>query len=547
MKISFCFFVTFLVLASFPVVAQDNNYDALAKMFSTTAPTGTARFQALGGNHSALGADVSSASGNPAGLGFYTRSEFSFTPTYQSISNSSLYGREGSPTVKSDVNNFNIGNIGVVFGGGEPSYRDGWRGSFGITYSRQNSFYNNIKFSGTGTGYGGSITDSYADDVNKQIDDKDITESSLNNTFNNAPNNFTGSAGMYYWGYVINPTGVTKPPFEGIEGNSKTNQVFDFQSTGRSSQWSISYGGTANEKFYIGGTLGIPSYRYESVWKFSEKFANPIEINGLTESRFVTSSGSGINLTIGTIIKPNDVIRFGFSVATPTWYDVEETSSKTLDVDIDPNKGVDIGNGANTNSLIGKGYQVVKRNNVSYITKIPKLSTITYEDSYQLSTPWKLNGGAAVFFKKKGFISADVEYITYNGIKLSNPSEDLSYDDSWINAVKNVSVFYKNTLNLKVGGEYRMDNISLRGGVNYQQDPTTTIFDKSNTINRSQVIYSAGVGYRTNQFYVDVTGIYATTQQSSTPYRIRNDTEAYASTKIDNSYVRGLVTFGVFF
>jgi hypothetical protein len=94
MKISFCFFVTFLVLASFPVVAQDNNYDALAKMFSTTAPTGTARFQALGGNHSALGADVSSASGNPAGLGFYTRSEFSFTPTYQSISNSSLYGRE---------------------------------------------------------------------------------------------------------------------------------------------------------------------------------------------------------------------------------------------------------------------------------------------------------------------------------------------------------------------------------------------------------------------------------------------------------------------
>jgi hypothetical protein len=546
MKISFGFFATFLALISFQVVGQDNNYDALAKMFSTTAPTGTARFQALGGNHAALGADVSSASGNPAGLGFYTRSEFSFTPSFQNMSNSSLYGRENSPTVRSDVNNFNIANIGVIFGS-EPNYRDGWRGSFGITYSRQNSFYNNIKFSGTGTGYGGSITDSYADDVNKQIDDKDITPASLEATLNNGPSNFTGSAGMYYWGYVINPTGVTKPPFEGVEGNSKTSQVFDFQSTGRSSQWSISYGGTANEKFYIGGTLGIPSYRYESVWNFSEKFANPIEINGLTESRFVTSSGSGINLTIGTIIKPNDAIRFGFSVATPTWYDVTETSSKSLLVDIDPNKGVDIGNGANANSLIAKGYQVVKRNNISYITKIPKLSTITYEDSYQLSTPWKLNGGAAVFFKKKGFISADVEYIAYNGIKLSNPSEDLSYDESWLNAVKNVEVFYKNTLNLKVGGEYRMNNISLRGGVNYQQNPYSTVFDKSNTINRSQMIYSAGVGYRTNQFYVDVTGMYGTTQQSATPYRIRNYEDAYASTKIDNSYVRGLVTFGVFF
>ncbi len=545
MKISFGFFATFLALVSFQVVGQDNNYDALAKMFSTTAPTGTARFQALGGNHSALGADVSSASGNPAGLGFYTRSEFSFTPSFQNISNSSLYGRENSPTVKSDVNNFNIANIGVIFGS-EPNYRDGWRGSFGITYSRQNSFYNNVRFTGTGSGYGGSITDSYAELVNSQVNAGDITPKNLDDAFNNAPNNFTGRAGLYYWGYVINPTGVTNPPFEGAEGNSKTSQVFDFQSTGRSSQWSISYGGTANEKFYFGGTLGIPSYRYESVWNFSEKYSNPVEINGLTESRFVTSSGSGINLTIGTIIKPNDVIRFGFSVATPTWYDVTETSSRTLDVDIDPNKGVNIGNGANANSLISRGYQVVRRNNTSFITRIPKLSTITYEDSYQLTTPWRLNGGVALFFKKKGFISADVEYITYNSIKLSNPSEDLSFDNSWLDAVENVKLFYKNTLNLKVGGEYRMDNISLRGGINYQQNPYTSIFDKSNIINRSQIIYSAGVGYRTNSFYVDVTGMYGTTQQSYTPYRLA-DGRDYASTKIDNNYVRGLVTFGVFF
>jgi hypothetical protein len=546
MKISFGFFAIVLTFASLQVVAQDNNYDALAKMFSTTTPTGTARFQAIGGNHSALGADVSSASGNPAGLGFYTRSEFSFTPTFQSINNSSLYGREGSPTVKTDVNNFNIGNIGVVFGGGEPSYREGWRGAFGITYSRQNSFFNNVKFSGTGTGYGGSITDSYAESVSNQINAGDITPASLDATLNNGPNNFTGSAGMYYWGYLLNPTGVKNPAFEGIEGNSKTNQSFDFQSTGRSSQWSISYGGTANEKFYIGGTLGIPSYRYESVWKFKETYNNPIEINGLTETRFVTSNGSGLNLTIGTIYKPNDMIRFGFSVATPTWYDIEETSSKTLDIDIDPTKGVDIGNGANANTLTAKGYQITKRNNISYVTRIPKLSTITYEDSYKLTTPWKLSGGAAIFFKKKGFISADVEYITYNGIKLSDPSEDLGYDDSFLNAVDNVKVFYKNTLNLKVGGEFRMNNVSLRGGVNYQQNPYSTVFDKSNTINRSQMIYSAGVGYRTNQFYIDVTGMYGTTQQSYTPYRLA-DSRDYASTKIDNSYTRGLVTFGVFF
>lgn len=546
MKISFGFFAIISIFASLQVVAQDNNYDALAKMFSTTMPTGTARFQAIGGNHSALGADVSSASGNPAGLGFYTRSEFSFTPTFQSTNNSSLYGRENSPTVSSGVNNFNIGNIGVVFGGGEPSYREGWRGSFGITYSRQNSFFNNVKFSGIGSGYGGSITDSFAESVNSQINAGDITPGSLDATINNGPNNFTGSAGLYYYGYVINPTGVKNPAYEGVEGNSKANQTFDFQSTGRSSQWSISYGGTANEKLYFGGTIGIPSYRYESVWKFNETYNKPVEIDGLTETRFVTSSGSGLNLTLGTIYKPNDMIRFGFSVATPTWYDIQETSSKSLDIAIDPTKGVDIGNGSNANMLIAKGYQVIKRNNSSYITRIPKLSTITYEDSYKLTTPWKLSGGAAIFFKKKGFISADVEYIAYSGIKLSSPSEDLGNDDSFLNAVKNVNVFYKNTINMKIGGEYRMGNVSLRGGVNYQQNPYSTIFDKSNTIDRSQMIYSTGVGYRTSQFYVDVTGMYGTTQQSYTPYRL-TDNKAYASTKIDNSYTRGLVTFGVFF
>lgn len=546
MKLPFSFLTIIFVMASLQVVAQDNNYDALAKMFSTIAPTGTARFQAIGGNHSALGADVSSASGNPAGLGFYTRSEFSITPTFQNLSNSSLYGREGSPTVQSGVNNFNIGNIGVVFGGAEPSYREGWRGNFGITYSRQNSFFNNVKFSGTGSGYGGSITDSYAESVNNQINAGAITPSSLDATLNNGPNNFTGSAGLYYWGYLLNPTGVTNPAFEGIEGNSKANQTFDFQSTGRSSQWSVSYGGTANEKFYIGGTLGIPSYRYESVWKFNENFTNPAEINGLTETRFVSSSGTGLNLTIGTIYKPNETVRFGFSVATPTWYDVAETSSRDLNVDIDPNKGVNIGNGANANVLTARGYQVTRRNNVSFITRIPKLSTITYEDSYSLRTPWRLSGGAAMFFKKKGFISADVEYVAYNGIKLSAPSEDLSFDDSFLDAVDNVKIFFKNTLNLKVGGEYRMGNISLRGGVNYQQNPYSTVFDNSNTINRSQMIYSAGVGYRTNDFFVDVTGMYGTTQQSYTPYRLA-DTRDYASTKIDNTYTRGLVTFGVFF
>lgn len=76
--------------------------------------------------------------------------------------------------------------------------------------------------------------------------------------------------------------------------------------------------------------------------------------------------------------------------------------------------------------------------------------------------------------------------------------------------------------------------------------PYSTNFDNSKAIDRSQKIYSAGLGYRTNEFYIDVTGMYGTTQQSFTPYSLASSGD-YASAKIDNSYVKGLVSFGIFF
>ncbi len=56
-------------------------YAADAFRYSDQTINGTARFQGLGGNHAALGGDASNAFGNPAGLGFYNRSELSISPS----------------------------------------------------------------------------------------------------------------------------------------------------------------------------------------------------------------------------------------------------------------------------------------------------------------------------------------------------------------------------------------------------------------------------------------------------------------------------------
>ncbi|MDE5609571.1 MAG: transporter, partial [Bacteroidales bacterium] len=68
----------FLLAAGAGIKTQAQN-DADLLRFSMTNPIGTSRFNAMGGAFGALGANFSSLSTNPAGIGLYTRHEISLT------------------------------------------------------------------------------------------------------------------------------------------------------------------------------------------------------------------------------------------------------------------------------------------------------------------------------------------------------------------------------------------------------------------------------------------------------------------------------------
>jgi hypothetical protein len=89
------FILLFSVCTLQQAVAQIYTYPGLGKQFSTSYSTGTARMQALGGASSALGADLSALTGNPAGLGFYTRSEVNMSLAYTGIQTKSSYAYAG--------------------------------------------------------------------------------------------------------------------------------------------------------------------------------------------------------------------------------------------------------------------------------------------------------------------------------------------------------------------------------------------------------------------------------------------------------------------
>ena len=67
-----------LALTAAGIVSAQTDLDALR--YSQSSLAGTARYISMGGAFGALGADMSSISTNPAGLGIYRRSEFSFSP-----------------------------------------------------------------------------------------------------------------------------------------------------------------------------------------------------------------------------------------------------------------------------------------------------------------------------------------------------------------------------------------------------------------------------------------------------------------------------------
>src|SRR4051812_20957297 len=109
MKIKYILSVIAIVAiskSSFAQYAQD------AVRFSTFQTGSSARIKAIGNAGTAVGGDVSSIGGNPAGLGFFTRSEYSATPEYNGSSNNTTY--LGNQTSASK-NSLNFNSASMVF------------------------------------------------------------------------------------------------------------------------------------------------------------------------------------------------------------------------------------------------------------------------------------------------------------------------------------------------------------------------------------------------------------------------------------------------
>lgn len=433
--------IAIIALASSAFLQAQNEVDALR--YSQLTFGGTARSSAVAGAFGALGGDFSTLSVNPAGIGIYKSSEFTFSPSlYLGSTESSFLDGYGEDMKY----NFNLGNAGLVFvmHAGPSADKKGWKQiQFGLGLNRHANFNNRMLIEG----------------FNPQ--------SSLLHTFVNyangkAPselNPFDTELAFNTW--LLDTLG-NNTTYTSATPDGQVEQRKSITSDGSVNEFVISLGANYDDRLYLGATLGFPFVRYFENSTYSERDVNEYygDFNEFNVYENLEARGTGVNFKFGMIFRATDWVRLGVAVHTPTFYDMREDYSTTISSSFD--------NGDE------------------------------YEDGsegkfdYELETPMRAIGSIAFIIGKYGLVSADYEFVDYSSARLRSSSYKF-FDEN--DAIRNS---YTATGNLRVGTEWRYENFSFRGGYAIYGSPY------KNNINDGQATsYTLGFGLREASYFVD--------------------------------------------
>lgn len=168
---------------------------------------------------------------------------------------------------------------------------------------------------------------------------------------------------------------------------------------------------------------------------------------------------------------------------------------------------------------------------------------------YDLQSPWHLLVSGSYIFPgevthgKMGFITTDVEYVVNKSAQYSFPLDangnqpDNSYFDPLNNTIK---TYYNNTLNFRLGGEYKIDEMAYRIGGSYSTNPYSSPELKAN-----RFTLGGGLGYRKKGIFIDLTYVEAIMTDVNFPYRLANKDNVYSTVK---QYAGNIIlTFGIKF
>lgn len=430
------------------LAAGQNEVDALR--YSRTSLGGTARFVSMGGAFGALGADFSVLSTNPAGIGLYQNSEFSITPALYFGKTESTHNGTFSDDSKE---NFNLSNVGLVLNMPIDGSGDLKSFQFAIGLNRLNNYHNRMNIQGVSPYH--SMIDSYVEDANG-IHYSDLEEDPYGY--------YAYDLNMAWWTYLLDTVAGMPDRYTGAASGDLLQRKM-ITTWGSMNEMVLSLGTNYADRLYAGITLGFPYIRYFQESYYSEEDYNNSypEFKSFELYDYLRTKGTGINFKFGMLLRATDWLRLGGAIHTPTWF---------------------TGMSDNWYSRMETYWDVYSSER--------QYSPDGYFD-YKLETPLKAIGSIAFIIGQYGLISADYEYMDYSQSRLRSGEYNFIEENA---AIRNV---YTSASNLRLGGEYRIDHLTLRGGFGWYGSPF-----KSTLNDAEQQYYSGGIGYRDKHFFMDL-------------------------------------------
>lgn len=501
------------LFGTLPMAAQETYENA---NIATQDLNGTARYVGMGGAMDALGADISTIGTNPAGIGLFRRSQVntSFGIVSQGdVSNSSFVNKT----------NMSFDQIGFVYS----------------TRTNSRSFLN------------------LAFNYHKSRNFDQILEASgrLQNASQNKLSYVKGYNGLFELGtnnngmVVANENTFSQTDYlhynttlqDGDQFIAQDCDQYDMNrsSNGYIGEYDFNISGNINNRAYLGFTFGIHDVHYNSYVDYRESASNGFASNLVDERRI---TGTGYDFKAGVIVRPveESPFRFGLSVASPIFYDLESANSTSL---------------------------MTNNGNRTSISEV-------YE--FRMNTPWKFGVSLGHTIDNMLAIGVGYEYADYATI--DNRYKDGGYEDwygDWHETSSSDIVMNADTkANLKgvhtfkVGAELKADpNMAIRLGYNYVSAAYNTDAYRDLSLDTQGVYYSSttdytnwkdthritcGFGYQIGKFNVDLAYQFSSTNGEHYPFMsyyaganepAENDNIA-DMTKVSNKRHQMLLTLG---
>ena len=463
---------------------------------------GTARFVGMGGAMGALGADISTISWNPAGIGLLRKSELGFTA--------------GAVWDSKGVNGINRAHATLDQMGGVFSFRTGNDKmpycNVAFNYQKKKNF-NNAFFADNDYLNGLSQMSQLADLVNAGYD---------------TDNNLAGWAldNLYLIPLYKDANGGLTPqqPHEGAEPAQYVNKYkgelnrYTQKTWGALNAFDINISGNVKNRCYWGFTLGFDQLRYRAQNDYYEESScqEGGELNMGDYSLYTDREidGVGINMKFGVIFRPveDNSFRIGLTLETPTWYVLKSSTLYQL-----------IDQVANTATDMPESYL-----------------------EYSIRTPWKFRAGMGSTVGSVLAWDVDYEYANWGRTAMGYPNDYADdagfFDNTWDKAMnEQTKRTLKGTHNVRAGIEVKpTKQLAVRLGYNfatssYKDNPafdqfgldskamdysTSTSYMKVGQLNS----LTLGMGYRWKCAYLDMA--YKVSRQKSDFYAFYEPTDA---------------------